>query len=287
MNREAAISLGHASDLTSTTARRTKQVYQSQQEGSLMRTLILAIILSSAAGMSIHAQQPSKMLFWTGDPGCGYRSGSFTASDSIGCSSVVTERGPVSQVSVNGVGLAAAFLEKDDYMIVGAHITNSTAEPIMFDTDDWGAAHFKTRSEFSSGEEPIVAETSIPTRDLIRSAIFGAKLGAIGDKMIAEGQVKSETREIRRSDGTRFRVDVIVPDTEAQKASIRRSQTEMEQVIKEQARIRDAALTAKSVRPNQSVTGLVYFRRVKEAEFVVFSLSVGDITYVFRLPSKK
>ena len=252
-----------------------------------MKICILAIIWSIFASLTVDAQQSSKLLFWTGEPGCGYRSGPFAASDSISCSSVATERGPVSHVMVNGVGLAAAFLEKNDYIIVGARITNSTAEPIMFDTDLWGAAHFKTRSGLTNGEKPILAETSIPTRDLIRSNIFGTKLGAQGDKMIADGQVKGETREVRRSDGTRYRMDVIVPDKDAQNASVRRSQAEMQQVVKEQAQIRKTALTAKSVRARGIEKGLVYFRRVKEADLVVFSLSVGDITYVFRLPTNR
>lgn len=248
-----------------------------------MRVLVLTTLLITGSIFALGQERP-RMIFWTGEAACGYRTGTFTDKDQISCTSTRTERGPVSTISLNGVSLSAAFLERDEHIIVGARIANSTGEPVMFDTDLWGAAHFKTKSGYYEGDPPILAETSIPTRDMIRSVIFGKRLGGVGDKTVAETRVKGETREIRRSDGTRYKVDVIVPDRDEQNASARRVSAEMQQVIEEQARIRETALTAKSVRGSDAVQGLVYFRRMKEADFVVFSLRVGDTTFVFQLP---
>jgi hypothetical protein len=48
--------------------------------------------------------------------------------------------------------------------------------------------------------------------------------------------------------------------------------------------MRRNALVAKAVAPNSSVKGLVYFRRIKKAGYIVFSLVLDDTNYLFLLP---
>ncbi len=132
-----------------------------------------------------------------------------------------------------------------------------------------------------------MAETSIPTRDILRQMATGVRQESSLDTFIADGQKVNETKEIRRQDGTRYKVDVIVPDKQTQEAVARQNAARSEMVMSEQRRIRETALTAKSVQPGQSIKGLVYFRRLKNVEFVVFSLSLDGTTYVFQLPRVK
>ncbi len=244
--------------------------------------LILVISFGAAYG------QPSgRLVFWSGDPGCGVKSKSVPVDDIISCNSISTDRGPVSSITHNGVTLSVVFLEEADYNIVGAGITNGTSESVFFDADMWGAAHFKTKADFHELQKPIRAETAIPTRDIIRVMATDVRQESSLDTFIADGAKTVETKEMRRSDGTRYRVDVIVPDKDTQQAVARQNAARTDMVMGAQRRIRETALTTKSVQPSHSVKGLVYFRRVKNADFVVFSLAVGGTTYVFQLPRVK
>lgn len=251
-----------------------------------MKTLISLLILLASLSAA-YGQRTGKLVFWSGDPGCGQKSRSITPDDKFLCGTVQTERGPVSTITHNGVTLSVAFLEDSKYNIVGAGITNDTAEPLFFDADMWGAAHFKKKEDLQSRKKPVLAETSIPTRDILRQMATGVRQESSLDTFIADGQKVNETKEIRRQDGTRYKVDVIVPDKQTQEAVARQNAARSEMVMSEQRRIRETALTAKSVQPGQSIKGLVYFRRLKNVEFVVFSLSLDGTTYVFQLPRVK
>jgi len=248
----------------------------------LLSVLILIMVVSAAYG-----QRSGMLVFWSGDPGCGTRSRSVPPEELFVCDSVQTDRGPVSTISHNGVTLSVAFLESDEYNIVGAGIANTTSETVVFDADMWGAAHFKTKNAFIERQKPLLAETSIPTRDILRVMATEVRQESSLDTFIADGQKTNETKEIRRSDGTRVRVDVVVPDKETQQAVARQNDARAQMVMSEQRRIRETALTSRSVHPDSSVKGLVYFRKVKGADLVVFSLKIDDTTYVFMLPKNK
>jgi hypothetical protein len=248
-----------------------------------MKVLLSVLILMNSIVVA-YSQGGGRVIFWNGDPGCGVRTKSIAAEEIFQCSSVQTDRGQVSTVTHNGVTLSVAFLEDSAYNIVGAGIVNRSDEFVAFDAEMWGAAHFKTKAAFQARERPVVAETSISTRDILRLMATGIKYESSLDTFIADGQKTVETREVRKADGTRVKVDVVVPDRETQQATVRQNMARAEMVVNEQRRIRETALTARSVQPGSSVKGLVYFRRVSNAEFVVFSLRVGDTTFVFQLP---
>ena len=233
------------------------------------------------------SQSAQRVVFWSGDAGCGFKSKAFTSDDKISCGLVTTERGPVNTVTVNGVGLTVAFLEEDDYHIVAARITNSTDDFVMFDSDTWGAAHFKSREDYTARRRPIVAETSIPTSLIIKSLAYGTNLGNSLDTFIADGEMTSRTRTVRRNDGTIIRTREIVPDKEAKDAAVQKTEIKAENTTNEQRRIRRDALITKTVPAKSFVKGLVYFRLVGKAEFVLFSLRVADVNFVFRLPRSR
>nr|AUN37232.1 hypothetical protein [uncultured bacterium] len=251
-----------------------------------MKTVFLALIVLTAS-LALYGQSGRKAVVWSGDAACGFRTKAFAPTDNLSCSTVTTERGPVSTVTYNGMTLSAAFLEDGDYYLVAAHISNPTNEIVGFDSDLWGAAHYRTRDDFYTRKPPITAETSIPSRDLIRSMASGTKLeNSLGDFM-GDIAMTTETREYKRADGTKYKVSVIVPDQEAQAAEQRQRITRGENLTSRQMRIRETALTAKSVMAGSSLKGLVYFRRVKNAEYVVFSLSVADAAFIFQVPRTK
>ena len=251
-----------------------------------MRILASFLFLLAVAAAAF-GQSAQRVVFWSGDAGCGYKSKAFTTEDKIACSVVTTERGPVNTISVNGVGLTVAFVEEDDYHIVAARITNSTNDFVMFDADVWGAAHFKSREDYAARRKPLVAETSVPTSLIIKRMAYGTKLSNSLDEFIAEGEKTSGTKSVRRSDGTVVRTRVIVPDEAAKESAARNTEIRSENTTNEQRRIRRDALTTKTVPANGFVKGLVYFRLVGKAEFVLFSFRVGDVNYVFRLPRSK
>lgn len=248
-----------------------------------MKVLLSVVILINLIAVA-NGQGEGKVVFWNGEPGCGSRTRSVPNDAIFECSSVHTDRGQVSTITHDGVTLSVAFLENNDYNIVGAGIVNKSPETIVFDPEMWGAAHFKTKAAFQSREQPLLAETSIPSRDILRLMAAGVKYESSLDAFIADGQKAVETREVRKADGTRVKVDVVVPDKETQQAVRRKNTARAEMVVGEQRRIRETSLTARSVRPDGSVKGLVYFRRVSNADFVVFSLRIDDVTFVFQLP---
>lgn len=248
----------------------------------LLRSGLIIISFVFAA----FAQSPEKLIFWGGDTNCGFKSRGITSPETAKCDSISTERGPVSVITYDGVTLAAAFLEEDGQLIVGTRIANSTDEVIGFDSDDWGAAHFDSKADFYSGKKPILAETSVPTRDIIRGMSREGKLGNLLGEFVAENQMTAETKRIRRADGTEYLRTTIVPDKEAREAEARQRVNRTESLTIEQRRIRATALTRKSVAANSFVKGLVYFRLENKAELVVFSLKVADTTFVFLLPRK-
>ncbi|HRI03012.1 MAG TPA: hypothetical protein PLL77_04650 [Pyrinomonadaceae bacterium] len=250
-----------------------------------MKILGIVLVLSFAV-LTAGAQTARKVIFYNGDKNCGHKSRLIPAGDRISCSAIHTERGNVNVINHNDVTLSVAFLEEDDYILVAAKIANTGKEPLMFDSDLWGAAHFATKTGAYKGERPLVAETSIPSRDIVRGMTSGRKLDDSLDTFIAENQKTGEIRDVRLPDGSRVKRVVVVPDKAAQEEAQRRGEIRMASTTSEQRRIRNTALTAKSIMPNDSVKGVVYFRRVKKAEFVVFAFEVDNTTFVFQLPRK-
>lgn len=249
-----------------------------------MKAAALLFLLSAASTAGVSAQDAKRnFVVWNGDPDCGQRSRSL-AGEAIRCSSLTTERGPVSVVTHNGVSLAVAFLEDDGYLVTAAQIKNTSSEPIAFDSDGWGAAHWASREAFRAGERPLRAETSVPTRDMLRGMSSDARSDSSIDVFMADIQRRGEVVETRRQDGTRVRRLEIRPDKEAQEAASNRKESRSQLTLEEQRSIRRDALTAKTVMPGASVKGLVYFRRLKKAGFVAFSISVADNTYLFLMP---
>lgn len=245
------------------------------------------LLLSAAAGAAV-GQEVRPLVFFSGDAKCGYKNkAAVAAGEAFGCATVETARGPVNSITYRGIRLSVAFLEDDDYNIVGAAITNQGGEPVYFDADAWGGAHFRKRSDFQERKQPMLAELSIPSRDIVREMSVGTKYENSLDTFIAEGQRTSEIKEIRRPDGTRYRIRTIVPDKDAQERAQQQSSTRSELTSTQQRHLRETALTAKSVAAGSSIKGLVYFRKVKDAEFSIYSISVGGTTYVFQLPRAK
>ena len=220
-----------------------------------------------------------KVIVWSGDRDCGRVTLQAT------CEALQTPRGNVSVIndSKNELSLAVSFYEDGDYIIAAVHLKNTSKEPLAFDSDVWGAAHFSKKENARTGGKPIVAELAIPSRDLLRGIRAGAAQTSAADSFLASISKAGEVREVRQQDGTRKRQLVIVDDQQAVRDASLRTVSRRDHSIEEQERIRKHALTHKTVPADGSVKGLVYFRRVKKAEVVVFSFNVLDSLYVFRL----
>ena len=244
----------------------------------------LSILLFILAGIAIvHSQNtPLKVIVWTGDKNCG------RGSQHVSCYSLETPRGNVSVINDhdNDLSFAVSFYEDGDYIIAATHLKNSADEPLMFDSDNWGAAHFAKGEKVNAGNKPIRAETAVPTRDIVRGIRSEVADAASADAFMASITKAGEIREVRQPDGPRKRSLVIVDDKQAAADADRRSVSRRELATEEQEKFRKNALTQKSVLPNSSAKGLVYFRRVKKAAVVVFSFPIADSIYVFRLLRK-
>jgi hypothetical protein len=79
-------------------------------------------------------------------------------------------------------------------------------------------------------------------------------------------------------------VERTVPDVEQRDRALSRSESRSMLAKNSSEQMRRNALTAKTVPANNSVKGLIYFRRIKKARYVVFSFLLDDTTYVFLLP---
>ena len=101
---------------------------------------------------------------------------------------------------------------------------------------------------------------------------------------MGEISMTAADKEIKRSDGTKYKVTVIVPDQEVKASEQGKTVNRTATLTTEQMKIRETALTAKSVQPGSSIKGVVYFRKVKKAGFVLFSFPIENTIYVFRLP---
>lgn len=246
-----------------------------------MRNLFAALLITFLAVAVAQSQSPLKVVVWSGDKNCA------RTDDQVTCESLETPRGNVSVVTDrrNAISLAVSFYEEDDYIIAATHLKNTSDEPLIFDSDLWGAAHFK-RDEARRGGKPLLAETAIPSRDLLRGIRSGAAVDNSADSFLASIMKSGEVREVRQADGSRQRRLVIVDDQQARSDANSRNDTRRAVANTEQERIRKHALTQRSVPALGSAKGLVYFRRVKKADIVVFSFRVLDGVYVFRLIRK-
>ncbi len=246
-----------------------------------MRNTFALLILLTAVGLA-QAQGRLKVVVWSGDKDCG-RTG-----EQVNCQGLETPRGIVSVITdhPNEISLAVSFYEEGDYIIAATHLKNVSNEPLPFDSDVWGAAHFSKKENMRSGGKPIVAEMSIPSRDLLRGIRAGAAIDSSSDTFLAGITKAGQVREVRQADGSRKRQVVIVDDQQAMTDANLRNDSRREFSNSEQERIRKNALTHKTVPAAGSVRGLVYFRRVKKAEIVVFSFRILDSLYVFRLLRK-
>lgn len=254
-----------------------------------MKRRLLPLILASfvLASQYISAQTAGRRaIVWSGDANCGFKTKSIMPDEETLCASFTTPRGGVSAIRHNAVSLAVAFLEEGDYLIVGVHLKNLSNVPIDFDTDLWGAAHFAMREGTIGTEKPLLAETAIPSREIMRGISSGVSGQNATDMFLSGTTKKIEVREIRRPDGTRVRHDVVVDDQDARREAVERGEIRHGLATKKQAEIRKSAMTLKWLPALGTTRGLVYFRRVKSAALVIFSFKILDTTYVFRLPRK-
>jgi hypothetical protein len=243
---------------------------------------IFALLIAVAATAIVGAQAPLKVIVWTGDKNCA------RGTSQVTCESLETPRGIVSVINdpLNELSIAVSFFENGDHIIAATHLKNTSDESLLFDSDLWGAAHFKRKEKSALDSPPILAEMAIPSRDLLRGIRSGAAVDSSVDSFMASIARSGEIREVRQPDGSRQRRLVIVEDRQAKQDASLRSDARREHAIDEQERIRKHALTQKSVPAFGSAKGLVYFRRVKKADFVVFSFRILDSAYVFRLLRK-
>jgi hypothetical protein len=245
------------------------------------RLVTLAALMLLAGGISETSGQ-GRFVIWSGDASCGQKGRGIGSEESIRCTSLDTPRGKVSAITHDSLSLAIAIVEEDDHYVVGTKILNRGGATIQFDTDLWGAAHFK-KSDNEQGRTLLRAETSVPARDLVRGISSAASQDASADTFMAEVSRTSEVREQRRPDGTRVRRVVIAPDQEAKQSASQRSVSRQELAAEEKVKIRASALSQKWLAAGGTVKGLVYFRRVKKADLVVFSLKIEETNYIFRL----
>lgn len=234
--------------------------------------------------LSIAAQSGGKrIVMWGSDPDCGFKSFQLQPDESLTCRVISTPRGPISAVEHNSIGLAIAFLESEDFILIAAQIKNGSGQTLNFDSDSWGAAHFEARDGFSKGIKPLRAEKAIPSRDIIRGISSDVVMDNSADSLIASISKASEVKEVRKPDGSRTRIIVIGQDKEAQQIADARGNSRRIYATEEQERIRKTALTQKWIAAQKDAKGLVYFRRVKKAALVVFAIPLGDTIYMFRL----
>lgn len=226
----------------------------------------------------------SKVVIWSGQDTCGWKSPAVEPTEQYRCFAVPTDRGTVSAVAHDGITLSVAFLDHDEYLIAAVQIRNSSREPVNFNPDSFGAAHFKQRKDFIEGKEPIVAETAIPTREKVRELSSQVRSANSAADFMADLQMTGETVNIRKADGSMGTGIRIVPDKQAKAQEHALEEMRSRAVEKKMEDMREKALTARYVAPGDSVKGLVYFRRVKKAEFVVFSFRLLETEYVFLLP---
>lgn len=255
--------------------------YNPSDSEDVLRNTFGLLILLAAVGF-VEGQGRAKVIVWSGDKECG------RAGEQLNCEGLQTPRGIVSVVNDarNELSLAVAFYEEGDRIIAATHLKNTSKEPLAFDSDVWGAAHFRKKENMGGGGKPILAETAIPSRDLLRGIRSGTAMDNSSDSFLAGISKTSQVREVRQPDGSRKRQVLIVDDQQAATDASLRSVSRREYSDSEQERIRKNALTQKTVPAEGSVKGLVYFRRVKKADVVVFSFRVMDTIYVFRLLRK-
>jgi hypothetical protein len=243
--------------------------------------LFLFLLLMCAATYAQTTKQ--KVINFSGDKSCGRKNFTPASDEVILCESLVTPRGNVTAITHDGISLAVGFLEDDDYIIVATQIKNASEQPLDIDTDTWGAAHFESRESFSRGQKPFLAETAIPSRDILRGITSGVNIDNSIDTFMADISTGSEVKTVTRSDGSRFKKVVITPDKDAQQTAESRKDTRAEHAIGEKDRFRKNAMIQKWIPARADATGLVYFRREKKAGLVVFLFTIGDTSYIFRL----
>lgn len=239
----------------------------------------LVLVLVTLTTIETNAQR--RYILWNGEKQCGQRGSGIAKDEAIECISVDTPRGKVSAVIHDEISVAVAIAEDGKNYILSTQIRNDSPTTIEFDTDIWGAAHF-TQAKNGNDRKLISAETAIPSRDLLKKITTAANQETEIDTYMADVARTTEVREQRRSDGTRYRTTVITPDQDAKRIANDRGEARQAIASDERSRIRSSAITQKWLKSGASVKGLVYFRRVKKAGLVIFSLKVSGTTYIFR-----
>ena len=245
------------------------------------RRLFNGLFLVLIALITIEANSQRRYILWSGEKQCGQRGSGIAKDEAVECVSVDTPRGKVSAVLHDSISVAVAIAEDGNNYILSSQIRNDSPSTIEFDTDLWGAAHF-TQAKNGSDRKLILAETAIPSRDLFKKITTAANQETEIDTYMADVARTTEVRELRRSDGTRYRTTVITPDQDAKRIANDRGEARQAIASDERSRIRSSAITQKWLKSGASVKGLVYFRRVKKAGLVIFSLKVSGTTYIFR-----
>jgi hypothetical protein len=243
----------------------------------------LTFLFVTAFQVGSAQSNPSKLIVWSADRACGYKNFAVTPDDRPTCESIETPRGKVSVVNYGDISLAVGFLESGDYILAATQLRNRTDMPFEIDTDRWGAAHFEKPEQFYKRERPLLAETSFPSRDIVRGITSGASRDNAADTFMAGISKTGVVKDVRRPDGTRVKSVVISDDVEAVNAANSRNLSRTDKAAANQELIRKNAFTQKWISARGDAKGIVYFRRVKKAELVVFYFRLLDATYVFRL----
>ena len=248
-----------------------------------MRKLLTVSFLALAATAAAAQAGPSKYVVWSADTACGRKNLLTSPDNAPSCQSIETPRGKVSVINYDELSLAVGFLEDGDYIVVATQIRNRSNMPFELDTDKWGAAHFERQEDFFNREKPLLAETSFPSREIVRGIKSGATIDNATETFMAGLSKTGVVKDVRRQDGTRVKQVMIGDDNEAINTAGVRNSARLDKASSDQERIRKSAFTQKWLGPLGDAKGLVYFRRVKKARLVVFSFRILEVTYVFRM----
>jgi len=256
---------------------------------SIKRIILNRLLLFGLCGVLAFvasAQEGRRVLMWGDREDCGFKRNIDLAKEAVKCSTITTERGRVSVIEHEGLTLGIVLAFDKANLLISVSISNSTADLIIFDPDNWATANFHSMEEFRMGKPPVFAEYSIPSRDLVRGMRNSTALGNSLDTRMADIDVVMKTVEIRRPDGTRVRVLQQAPNEEARALAQSRSENRSELTGKQQSEIRKTALLDKAIPAHSTVKGIVYFRRENKAPYSLITMPIGDTLYVIHFLHK-
>lgn len=205
----------------------------------------------------------------------------FTEKQNLACDEYIQDNEQIRVIKHNGLTVAVSVFDDGDYFGADVFVKNEREERVLIDREANLLGFFRTEKIEGKMEfcelllpEKIVAKMK---RRVMWANVLGA-IASSGKTTTTKGDVTIIDNRGNTATGT---YEEKREDKRAQIEEAKRNRERNSNLNSASANLLDSALKSNTLFPNQSTSGLVFFKREKKARLAMYVIEINGVSYDF------